>query len=322
MEGIVAGARGRPVALVDFPAYPNVGDSAIWAGTRRGLASLGLGDLAYSCDLRTYDRATLGRRVRDGTIFLLGGGNFGDLYPEHQRLRETIVRDFPGNRVVQLPQTIHFRSREALDASRPVFGAHRDLVLLVRDETSRRVAEEGLGVRARLCPDLALLLEPAPAAAATGGPVLWLARGDGARQHDPPSPAPPGLVVEDWPVERASGRKRWARFLTKLHRHGVRVPVRGALSRCYDPLAERRLEQGLGRLRAASLVVTDRLHGHILALLLGIPHVLLDERTGKLRAFHETWTRGLSGVRFAADVAAVHGCLEALRACAGREGAS
>jgi exopolysaccharide biosynthesis predicted pyruvyltransferase EpsI len=37
-------------------------------------------------------------------------------------------------------------------------------------------------------------------------------------------------------------------------------------------------------------VVTDRLHGHILSLLLDLPHVVLDNRIGKLRSYYETWT--------------------------------
>jgi pyruvyl transferase EpsO len=319
---IVAAAAGRPIALVDFPAYPNVGDSAIWAGTRRGLAALGREHLAYTCDLRTYDRATLARRVGDGTIFLLGGGNFGDLYPQHQLVREAIVRDFPRNRVVQLPQTIRYRSNDALAASRRVFAAHPDFVLLVRDEPSRRIAEWGLGIAATPCPDLALLLEPGPTEPAPEGPVLWLSRGDGARHHEPKADPSAGIVVEDWPVEVASAPKRWMRLLTKLHRAGMRGPVRAALSRCYDPLARRRLELGLARLRRSSVLVTDRLHGHVLALLLGIPHVLLDDRTGKVRAFHDAWTRGVRGVVLATDAASVPACVEAVRASAARSRAS
>ena len=33
----------RPVALIDFPQYPNVGDSAIWLGALAVLDRLGLG---------------------------------------------------------------------------------------------------------------------------------------------------------------------------------------------------------------------------------------------------------------------------------------
>jgi pyruvyl transferase EpsO len=69
----------------------------------------------------------------------------------------------------------------------------------------------------------------------------------------------------------------------------------------YRPLAEKRLQRGIRLLSTAEVVVTDRLHGHILCLLLGIPHVLLDTSNGKLSAFHRTWTRAIPGVEFAQD---------------------
>ena len=47
------------------------------------------------------------------------------------------------------------------------------------------------------------------------------------------------------------------------------------------------------------MVVTDRLHGHVLCTLLDIPHVLLDNADHKLSAYHNTWTRGLANCRLA-----------------------
>src|SRR5207249_3440314 len=58
-----------------------------------------------------------------------------------------------------------------------------------------------------------------------------------------------------------------------------------------DPLAWERLLRGCCLLSKGCVVITDRLHGHILCLLLGIPHVLLDNNYGKVRWFYETWTR-------------------------------
>jgi pyruvyl transferase EpsO len=37
-------------------------------------------------------------------------------------------------------------------------------------------------------------------------------------------------------------------------------------------------------------VVTDRLHTHILCLLLGIPHAVLDNNYGKVGRFISCWT--------------------------------
>jgi exopolysaccharide biosynthesis predicted pyruvyltransferase EpsI len=60
------------------------------------------------------------------------------------------------------------------------------------------------------------------------------------------------------------------------------------------------------------VVITDRLHGHILCLLLGLPHVLLDNSIGKLSAYFETWTPSMAGVTFASDEQTAQSCALAL----------
>jgi pyruvyl transferase EpsO len=67
-----------------------------------------------------------------------------------------------------------------------------------------------------------------------------------------------------------------------------------------DRLARDRVRVACEILSAGRVVVTDRLHGHILCVLLGIPHVVLDNQHGKLSAYHSRWTRD-SGVATFAD---------------------
>ena len=52
-------------------------------------------------------------------------------------------------------------------------------------------------------------------------------------------------------------------------------------------------------LSAGRVVMTDRLHGHVLALLMGIPHVVLPDATGKTRGFYEQWTSNSDLVQWA-----------------------
>ena len=61
------------------------------------------------------------------------------------------------------------------------------------------------------------------------------------------------------------------------------------------------MERGLRALSRGRVAVSDRLHGHILCELLGIPHVMYPDRYGKVRAFHETWTAGSELARWADD---------------------
>jgi pyruvyl transferase EpsO len=282
---------GEPVALLDFPNHMNVGDAAIWLGERALLRDLGV-PVAYACDQRGYVPGHLRRALpAAGTILLHGGGNFGDLYPRHQRLRERVVRDFPGHRIVQLPQTIAFEDERRLAEAGALFSAHERFTLLVRDTVSLERYGPALSPDVRLCPDSAFGL--GALGAGEGDGVLWLARADDERASAAAA-APPRVRRCDWSTLPPAWRRR--RLLSRLLSFAVsQAPLPGrALWRpaagLFDRLAGERVAAGAALLSSARVVVTDRLHGHILGLLCGRHTVLNDSRTGKVRAFYETWT--------------------------------
>ncbi len=289
----------RPYALLDYPAYSNVGDSAIWLGALELFRRLGAGKPSYTCCVDTYDADSLRRSVGDGSIFLSGGGNFGGLYPAHQALRSRVVSDFPDHPIVQLPQTLRFEHEEARVATRDFLSSHPDFTLFVRDRQSLTLARDGLGVRTSIAPDLAFALPCSPRSDPPEQDVVWLLRTDDETQGGRFEPTD-GREPVDWPADPRGGLFRIQRHLTRRvaanpHR---RWPAR-RLRRTYAPVAVRRLGRGYKLLAAGRNVVTDRLHGHVLCVLLGIPHVLLDNSYGKNRAIFEAWTHDVPFVRWA-----------------------
>jgi pyruvyl transferase EpsO len=290
--------RNLPVALVDFPRYANVGDSAIWAGEIRFLESLGIRPV-YTCDWRTYDRRELTDRIETGTILLHGGGNFGDLYPQHQSFRENVMGSFPDNPIVQLPQSIHFEDRSALSRARSVFGGHDNFTLLVRDRPSLEIARSQLLVQSDVCPDMAFCLGPQPRAMSPSVPIVWLMRTD----TEEPASASAGRRCDwvDWKEEPRKASYRihfWAASISKRSALGRRA-ARHLLPATRARLVEARVRRGCAMLSRGQAVVTNRLHGHILCLLLGLPHVLLDNTYGKNRSFVDTWSSDQGLARWA-----------------------
>ncbi len=290
-------------ALVDFPNYPNVGDSAIWLGERAFLRDRGI-DVVYVCDVDTYTpeelRSVLGPR---DAILLHGGGNFGDLYPRHQRLRERVVADFPRHRIVQLPQTLRFESPEAAGRAGEVLAGHPDFHVLARDTESVRIASE-LGLNTRLSPDAAFALGSLPRAEPAVD-VFWLSRTDGERAVGAVPETSGGLTVDvaDWFPGPPRGPGEWSRAGFREVRRRVlagsgpaRRSARRRVAPRFDDRAAAEVARGAALLSRGRTVVTDRLHGHILSLLLGIPHVVLDTRHGKISGFREAWTRDAEGV--------------------------
>lgn len=300
-------------ALLDFPSYPNVGDSAIWAGEGTYLRSRGI-QIVYQCDWRHYSRERLQRAlIRGGVILLQGGGNLGDLYPNHQDFRERVVRDFPESRIVILPQTICFRDAAALSKARAIFDGHRDLTVLVRDQQSLEFARKEFRATSLPCPDMAFMLGSLPRPQAPDRDVLWLWRND----MESVGWAPVGQQVErfDW-LDEPPGLVGWTmkhfERLFMLYPNRLRQ-LRGVLAHTHDLQARQRLTHGCRLLSRGRIVVTDRLHGHILSLLLGIPHVLLDNSNGKVKRFYDMWTAESDLVQWADSPHDVDDRVERLR---------
>jgi exopolysaccharide biosynthesis predicted pyruvyltransferase EpsI len=278
----------QPCALLGLPLHGNVGDSAIWLGQLTYLEQRGA-PLAYVADRLSFSPRALARRIGPrGTILLCGGGNLGDLWSAPQQFREAVIRAFPHHKVVQLPQSLHFSNRNHLKAAKQVFQAHPDLTLLVRDRTSLDTARRALGAHTLLCPDMALLLGPTMRPQPPRQAVLCLRRQDREATTAPQNPAVPCI---DWPGLAWMKRQ----FGQPPHRATPKALLRllaATLRPFHQPLCRQRLIRGFKLLSRGTVVVTDRLHGHILCLLLDIPHVLVDTRQGKIRPFYETWTAG------------------------------
>ncbi len=276
-----------PIALLDFPAHPNVGDAAIWVGEMRYLARIGR-EPAYVSTLANLDLGRLRAALPGGTILLHGGGNFGDIWPHHQHFRERVLETFPELPIVQLPQSIHFRDIASADRMARLIEQHRAFTLLVRDEASLEFARQRFSCPCHLVPDAAFQIGTVePNTAETD--VLALLRTDDERSSQT-AEIPDGLRVEDWLEENRWANRSVALAALALGRlrggHGAARKVR------YNAVAEARIRRGFRQLAAGKAIITDRLHGHILSTLLGRPQALLDNSYGKLGRFLDAFSGG------------------------------
>jgi exopolysaccharide biosynthesis predicted pyruvyltransferase EpsI len=178
--------------------------------------------------------------------------------------------------------------------------AHPDLTLLLRDEPSLRIARNEFRARSLLCPDAAFALWPLRRAGEPDLDVVWLHRTDHESAAAAPERAPAGRTTADWVAEPKGRAGLVRRPLRRLNRRrGGPVQEAVVIGALNDLLARQRVEFGRRLLSRARVVVSDRLHAHVFSLLLGIPHVVLNDRYDKLRSFYETWSRGLDLARFA-----------------------
>ena len=303
---------GTRCALALYPDHWNAGDAAIWWATRTLLEDLGVA-VAYACDPWSYDPRALRAALPEGPVLLLGGGNFGDVYPREQGSRCRILADFPDRRIIQLPQSIWFRSSAAIAETAALLARQRDFTLLVRDRASLDFAREQFpGVSAASCPDTALALERLGRIGPPDVPVLALWRPD-SESLGPLPALPTGWVARDWTVPggvlpaaeahelstAARSFKEWVGMPPPWPPHPSTQPDEpGPLRRriawrhlpwLWDQLAEDRTLRGLRILSRGRVVITNRLHAHLICLLAGIPHVVCDTANGKIFAHRDTW---------------------------------
>ncbi|NQX12002.1 polysaccharide pyruvyl transferase family protein [Microbacteriaceae bacterium VKM Ac-2855] len=300
------------VGLVNFPFHGNPGDPAIWLGTRALLRELGV-RVVYSAASWSFDPDVARRRLGGAPLLINGGGNLGDLYRGQQQTRERVLREMPDTRLVQLPQSIAFTDAARARAFARLVSAHGGVTVMTREDRSTERARELFGSEPVQSPDHAFGLRRLAVAAPTHE-LLWLTWRRGALEWRAESDPPADLSANhvDW-IEAAgsaherfdaAGARAW-RLGTRLRDGWDREGSRGIRSdlaaTTFAPLARRWVAEGAALVADHRVVVTNKLHGHVFAALLGRAQVVLDNSYGKVSATLDTWTGGLPEVHRARD---------------------
>ena len=283
--------QGQPYALVDFPSYSNVGDSAIWLGLTKVLLEVTGRRPSYVSHSRPKDISALWSALPNGPIIICGGGNFGDIWKDHQGLRYRLMREFPGRQIVQMPQSIQFNDPRNLALCSEEIARHGNFYLMVRDDRSLRIAQENFTCPVSLIPDTAFCLGALEQSRAQRYDTIYMLRSDSEKSDVDLSEAQ-SIVdgpVWDWLDEPAHTRRKCPMTVAKTVASG-KFSMNAFRVRHYEDLASRRLVRGIAMLSQGQRIVTDRLHVHIMSLLLNIPHVALDNSYGKVHGYIDAWT--------------------------------
>lgn len=273
--------------------YGNIGDIAITAAQKSFLERH-----AGSCQVVPVPISRTARLIRfirrnaatEDLITIVGGGNMGVLYPEIEELRQWVIKSFPENRIVCFPQTLDWmddaKSTRALNRIKRVYSSHSDIHLFARETVSYDKLQEIFAghptVRIGYSPDIVL-----SATANSFGStqevepegILLLLRDDRER-----------VLSED---QRRSVTETLAQAgpivtVTDTHVGGWGLE---------QSVSDRMLADKFSEFRMARLVVTDRLHGMILAAIAGTPCLVLPSASHKLFQTWQEWLADTPQVR-------------------------
>lgn len=297
------------IILLDYPHHPNVGDSMIWLGEIAYLKSRGIKP-SYVCDYKNYNADFIRRIYNENSLILIhGGGNFGSLWTHLHNFKLQVLRDFPKLPVIQLPQTVYFKDDQDVAETAEVIKKHGNFILLVRSHESLALAQKYFCSNNILCPDSAFFIGAISSKTLPSVDCFVLSRTDAEKSsaaclNKIKCCESPASETSDW-LDTSNKEQ----LITRVEMHHLvrnlfqRIdPSNRFLLIMWNLLARARLARGITLLSKGKIVLTDRLHAHILSILINKQHVIVDNSYGKLGDFYHAWTSQYPCVLFVKDL--------------------
>ncbi|MBT2635506.1 polysaccharide pyruvyl transferase family protein [Bacillus sp. ISL-26] len=284
-QGLTAEAARKKIILTLLPSHDNLGDHAIAYASKtfleREYPDFDIVEVDMK-DIYRSAKALIKKRRPEDMVFIIGGGNMGDLYRYEEWTRRFIIKTFHQYKIVQLPATAHFsdtkKGRKELERAKKVYNAHPELLLMARDETTYQWMK-------RHFPGKTVLKQP--------DMVLYL---DKSEQHVPREGIFHCLREDRESALTDDERNRVKAALAEEYGelHSFTTTVGRRVSR---RTREKELEALWDTLRGAEAVVTDRLHGMIFCALTKTPCVVIRSFDHKVMEGYQ-WLKNIPHMTF------------------------
>jgi len=275
---------------VDYPLHLNIGDLLINRGTEQFFSEHQM----YIWRRYTHhDFPSEVPGISESDVFIFhGGGNMGDLYPQHVDLLRRILSKYPRNQVVVMPQTVYFKDKLLRDNVFSELAKHTRLSVYVRDLRSLKELQKAGVADVEAVPDMVhqLVGQLKPKPVVGSNEPLYFIRRDEEADAIPDSIGFNQQKTFDW-VDCITLKEGLSfKVLLRLVRasNAVRRPI-GLIPKLYDSWCDSTVNCGVGLISQAQRIYTNRLHAMLLALLLGREVVAFDNSYGKLSDYRNTW---------------------------------
>lgn len=286
------------VVLTDLPYHSNIGDLLIWEGERQYLKEINCHCLNKSSSA-TFTFPDYSSEI---TLLLHGGGNFGDIWRASQEFRLKVISRYKQNKIILFPQSVYYMNQNLVIEDSQIFSAHKHLFLCARDLRSYHFLRSYFPKNeVMLVPDMAFYISESVLTkyrnVTEEESPLYIRRKD--KETCNKITKIPGCQQVDWP---------------SLEHHCLETLIMSGMlrfvslrfscdwqKRVADLYADRYLRQFLVELGCKLLgrypeIITDRLHAMILGVLLHKNVYYIDNNSGKLSTFVETWFEDLDSV--------------------------
>lgn len=276
---------GNYFILVGTPQHGNLGDQAI---------ALAEYQLFAECDKEKaiieipsvimYKAKWFKKWIGNRPIFIHGGGFIGTLWFNEEEMLRGVIKNYPNNKIVILPQTITFEDTEwgnqVKQESIEIYNAHKDLIICAREITSYEMGKQLFpNARVLSVPDMVVGYNVTDVFQGNRKGAIMCMRSDCEK------------ALSDSDNQRIEETLK--RVFGDEIQHTDTVLAHEIQKKQRSLYVNEKLKQFAG----AKLVVTDRLHGMVFAALVGTPCIALGNTNGKVKGIYQ-WIKKLEYIQY------------------------
>ncbi len=279
---IKSSSNKRRFFLLNTPDHDNLGDHLLTLGAISYLNDYFPEEEVVEITGRQWDacrESILTKISPKDVIFIVGGGYMGDLWPVQDKRVKDIIEAFIYNRIVFLPQTFFYKNNsvEEIDFDIEFYKKVKKVLFIHREKQSYSFFKSNIAPEHRnVCfPDTALYLNQRQHCLNREGGLICL-RLDKEAQHN-------------------DFRERIYEDVNLIcHKVGVIDTVLQKSVLRSERVIE--VDKMLGLISGAEILITDRLHAMVMAIITGTPCIALDNLSKKVSGVYE-WIKDLDYVK-------------------------
>lgn len=259
--------------LMNTPDHDNLGDHALTLGTIDYLHHYFSNEEVIEITGKQWDaykEMIVCKIGKKDVVLIIGGGFMGDLWPAQDVRVKQILEVFKDNKIIFLPQTFYYIDKpgSVINTDKELYNKNRNILFLHREVNSYRNFTEKVVSdfsRNKCFPDLALYLDKSQNKKRKG--ILICLR-----------------------LDKESVAKEMRKTLLEFSSHlGKEVSVIDTILDRSVGREERADEVSniLDAISASELLITDRLHAMIFAVITGTPCIALDNLSHKVSGVYQ-----------------------------------
>lgn len=277
LDNLKATSTEKRIILIGTAIYGNIGDHAISIAERTFFDIEFPNDNLVEIPISLYEsnEKFINKYINNNDLIIInGGGYLGTLWPVGQKVANSIIMNNPDNRIIIFPQTVFYKenSEQLIAEHKKIVQKHSNLSLIVRDKKSYDfVKKENFNFKnILLTPDIVSYIKKNEFKNSKNKIVFVL-----RRDHEKLNYNNMITKLENYFLDLGYSKKDFV-YTDSVVDGFYNLYNREDIVNTYL--------QSIGE---ADFVISDRLHGMILAAICGIPVIALDNVSKKVYGAYE-----------------------------------